>query len=84
MCVDFELGSVTEIERLRSVAKHIMTEHQRRITHHEFEALLVIDCNSDFWDMQLVSGAVHSAGQKEQRKCWNRIKRKLNLFKYYH
>lgn len=53
----FILGSVAEVERLWSSAKHILSEQRQLMTPLLFEALLFLKLNIRFWDESLVSDA---------------------------
>ncbi len=53
--------TVSEVERLFSMAKYVMAENRRSLTPHFFEAIMFLKFNERFWDAQLVSNAVHGA-----------------------
>ena len=55
---DFILGSVAEVERLWSTAKHILTEERRGMMHPIlFEALLFLKENHRLWGLEEVVDA---------------------------
>jgi len=55
---DFILGSVAEVERLWSTAKHILTEERRGMMHPIiFEALLFLKENHRLWGLEEIVDA---------------------------
>ena len=54
---DFICGSAAEVERLWSIAKHILTNSRARMTPHLFEALFFLKINHDYWDCRSVQEA---------------------------
>ncbi len=53
----FILGSVSEIERMWSRAKYVLSDQRSRLTPELFEAILFLKLNSRFWNPLLVSKA---------------------------
>ena len=45
---DFILGSVAEVERLRSLSKYVLTENRRGMTPELFEAITFLRVNDRF------------------------------------
>ena len=58
---DFVLGSVAEVERLWSIAKHILGDVRHKLAPMMLEALLFLRFNKRFWDDQLVAQAISNA-----------------------
>ncbi len=52
------LGSAAEAERLRSLAKYVLTDHRGPMTPKLFEASVFLKMNHLFWDVSLVSRAI--------------------------
>lgn len=57
----FILGSVAEVERLWSIAKHVFTENRRSMTPQMFEAIMFLKINCNHWDANLVAEAIKLA-----------------------
>ena len=56
--IDFILGSAAEVERLWSLAKHILEDDRRGMMSEDmFEALLFLKVNRRFWNEQNVAEA---------------------------
>eukprot|EP00171_Calliarthron_tuberculosum_P005080 IDg5080t1 len=55
----FVLGSAAIVERLWSVGKNIYSENRKSISPVLFESILFLKTNESFWDMELVSEAMH-------------------------
>ena len=60
----FILGSVAEVERLRSISKYVLPENRRNMTPQLFEAVMFLSVNRWFWGAQLVSQAIYNARQQ--------------------
>lgn len=58
---DFIFGSAAKVERLWSRAVYILTNQRKRMTPMLFEALLFLQANERFWDLNLVSEAIGMA-----------------------
>lgn len=59
---NFILGSVAEVERVWSIAKHLLHGDIRTsLTPLLFEALIFLRCNERFWDAELVALAITHA-----------------------
>lgn len=47
---NFELGSLAEVERLWSIAKHVLTDSRKGITPLAFEEILFLRMNNTYWN----------------------------------
>ena len=54
---DFICGSAAEVERLWSIAKHVLTNTRSRLTPVMFETLIFSKVNEDYWDLATVQSA---------------------------
>ncbi len=63
---DFIFGSSAKVERLWSRAVYILTNQRKRMTPMLFEALLFLQANRRFWDLNLVAQAIHKPGSDRQ------------------
>ena len=54
MNVDFICGSAAEVERLWSIAKHILSSTRSRMTPHLLQALIFLKVNHEYWDCHSV------------------------------
>ena len=54
----FVLGSVAEVERVWSMAKHLLGDLRHSMSPIILEALLFLRFNERFWDAELVAKAV--------------------------
>ena len=64
--VDFICGSAAEVERLWSIAKHVLTNNRSRLTPAMFETLLFLKMNDKYWDIQSVQEAYTRARNNTQ------------------
>ena len=64
--VDFICGSAAEVERLWSIAKHILSNSRSRMTPHLFEALIYLKINHEYWDCKSVQEAYTRAKKDAQ------------------
>lgn len=55
---DFIIGSAAEVERLWSIAKHLLKDNHKSMSPLLFEALLFLKLNNSYWDLNLVSKAM--------------------------
>ena len=63
------MGSVTEAERLWSVAARVRAVHRKNTTQIIFEALLFLNFNQEYWDLHTVKEAMRSnASRKTERR----------------
>jgi hypothetical protein len=51
----FIFGSAAEVERLWSIAKHVLTDHRQSMTPLLFEAILFLRINERFWGADTVA-----------------------------
>lgn len=68
MHCNFILGSVAEVERVWSVAKHLLGDVRHRLSPIMLEALLFLRFNERFWDDQLVAQAISNARAERTNK----------------
>lgn len=69
MPCNFILGSVAEVERLWSSAKHLLGEKRHAMTPLLLEALLFLRFNECFWDEKLVAQAIsHSRAERAKMR----------------
>ncbi len=68
---DFILGSVAEIERLRSLAKNVLTDNRKSMTPLVFEAVLFLKVKSTYWNEYTVKEAMEKV---KSEKVQNRLK----------
>ena len=69
MNCDFILGSAAEVERLWSVASHVLTDERKNTSPLMLEALLFLQVNFWLWDMHTVKQAFHmSRNEKIDKK----------------
>ena len=59
--VDYVCGSASEVERLWSLCKYILTNTRSRMTPNLFEALVFLKVNYDYWDAASVQVAYTNA-----------------------
>lgn len=58
--VDFIHRSSSEVERLWSTAKHVLSEQRGSMNPVLFEAILCLKYNSSFWNEHIVAAAVYA------------------------
>lgn len=58
MNADFVLGSVAKVERLRSQARHLLTDNRKKCSPILVEAILFLKVNARYWDVALVAEAM--------------------------
>ena len=78
MDADFILASTAIVERLWSLAGHILTDTRKQMTPIVFESLIFLKLNERFWDQELllVSKAV-SMARTERSQEQERLERDL-------
>ena len=59
MDCDFILGSAAEVERLWSIANHVLTDERKKTSPLMLEALLFLRVNIRLWDIHTVKQAYH-------------------------
>ena len=66
---DIILGSAAEVERLWSIAKHMLCNNRKSLSPILFADLLFLKVYKSYWDLELVATAISSAkSQKVQNK----------------
>lgn len=62
---DLILGSVSEVERLRSISKYVFTENRKNMTPQLFVETMFLKVNQRFWDAHLVSKGIYNAHEQK-------------------
>ena len=60
----FICGSVAKVERLWSLAKHILQDHRKSMSPTLVEALLFLKVNWEYWDLSVVCDAINNSPTK--------------------
>jgi hypothetical protein len=68
MDADFILASAAIVERLWSLANHILMDTRKQMTPIVFESLIFLKVNDRFWDQDLVSRAVAVARTERSKE----------------
>ena len=78
--VDFICGSAAEVERLWSIAKHILSNSRARMTPNLFESLVFLKVNNEYWDCNNVQEAYTMAKKEAQSDRINKMLEEDNNF----
>ena len=86
---DYICGSVAPVERLWSLAGHVMPDHRSSLKPYSLEALLFLKVNKSFWDVSTVDAAVQAlraerAEAKKQKQKKQKRKKKKRKRKTQH
>lgn len=65
---DFILGSAAEVERLWSIAKNVLTDGRSCLHPIQFEALMFLRMNREWWDKKDVAAAIRRAHKDASEK----------------
>ena len=68
MSADFVLGSIAEVERIWSIAIHILSDVRNRLKPLIFEAILFLKYNSQYWGDLLVAQAIRASISEKVKK----------------
>ena len=68
---DYICGSVAPVERLWSLAGHVLPDHRSSLKPYSLEALLFLKVNKSFWDVSTVDATVQAlrAERAEAKKA---------------
>lgn len=72
---DFILGSAAEVERLWSLAKHILEDDRLGMHPETFEIIIFLKVNSRFWDKSTCCEAIRMWKQDEKQERVDRAER---------
>ena len=76
----FILGSVAEVERVWSIAKHLLGDVRHKMAPMMLEALLFLRFNERFWDEQLVAKAISHARTERAKKRMKELEAEMATF----
>lgn len=65
---DFILGSVADIERILSVAKHILSDERKQMDPKGFESLMFLKTNRRFWNVNLICEALSKVPKHDEEQ----------------
>ena len=77
MDADFILASTAIVERLWSLAGHILTDTRKQMTPIVFESLIFLKLNERFWDQELLVSKAVSMARTERSQEQERLERDL-------